>query len=104
MKPKTPVPLDMKISPRVREWANSKGFGDLERHLEHFVLTCDSNGYKYANHDSAFMRAILDDWARIRQGKPSNGAAHKMFVPDPVVERSKDPMSHLEAVRKALRH
>lgn len=63
---KRPVPDDFQVSERVREWAAKKGFDRLEEHLEAFKAKCAAKGYMYADHDSAFMEAIREDWAKLR--------------------------------------
>jgi phage replication O-like protein O len=60
------IPEDFGISPRVYDWAKRKGHTDLEAHLENFILTAQANNYTYANWDSAFMRAITDNWAKVQ--------------------------------------
>ena len=63
---KTEIPENFTVSERVNVWAKRKGFSRLEEHLEHFVMTAEARGYKYKNWDSAFMKAISDDWAKLR--------------------------------------
>ena len=36
--------------------------------MESFKLSCAANGYEYIDWDSAFMRAIKDDWAKLETG------------------------------------
>lgn len=62
---KTSLPIDFGISDRVSRWAADKGHGDLDVHLESFVIKCRANGYKYIDWDDAFMNAIRDNWAKI---------------------------------------
>lgn len=62
---KTLIPKDFKISEEVKTWAEKNNHQNLEQHLENFVLTCESKPYKYTNWDSAFKRAIRDNWAKI---------------------------------------
>ncbi len=69
---KTPISADYQLSERVRAWAVRKGFDRLDEHLESFKAKCAANGYIYLDHDSAFMEAIREDWAKLR--KPSHGA------------------------------
>ena len=61
----TSINSDFNINERVLIWAKKNGHTELERHLENFVLVCESKCYKYSNWDSAFMRAIKDNWAKI---------------------------------------
>lgn len=66
---KTPMPDDFGISERVQAWAKKNGYDQLEEHLDNFMLTCRSRGYTYVDWDSAFMRAVKDDWAKLRTPK-----------------------------------
>jgi len=59
------IPDNFSISERVKVWAYKNNFQNLEQHLEHFKLSCTAKGYKYVDWDSAFMRAIKDNWAKI---------------------------------------
>lgn len=62
---KTSIPSDFTISERVIRWANEKGYHDLNKHLDNFILVAQSNNYKYTDWDAAFMRAIKDNWAKV---------------------------------------
>lgn len=62
---KISIPDDFAISDRVREWAYKNNYQHLNRHLENFILVAKSNNYKYSDWDSAFMRAIKDNWAKV---------------------------------------
>ena len=68
-KNKTSIPKDFKISDRVINWANEKGYRDLEKHLDSFILIAQSRNYKYTDWDAAFMRAIKDNWAKVPNSK-----------------------------------
>jgi hypothetical protein len=61
----TTLPEGFGISERVISWANQKGYVNLEKHLDNFVLSAQSKGYKYIDWDAAFMRAIKDNWAKV---------------------------------------
>jgi len=74
---KTPMPTDFKISERVTAWAKEKGHTQLDRHLDHFRMTCLANGYGYANWDSAFMKAISGNWAKLTPEVTSINAPRK---------------------------
>lgn len=63
---KTQIPKDFFISERVKSWATKNKYSELEKHLENFILVCESKDYKYTNWDSAFMRAIKDNWAKVK--------------------------------------
>jgi hypothetical protein len=62
---KTSIPSDFTVSERVIRWANEKGYRDLNKHLDNFILVAQSNNYKYTDWDAAFMRAIKDNWAKV---------------------------------------
>jgi hypothetical protein len=62
---KTTIPSDFTVSERVISWANEKGYRDLNKHLDNFILVAQSNNYKYTDWDAAFMRAIKDNWAKV---------------------------------------
>jgi hypothetical protein len=71
---KTLIPADFGISERVRKWADGKGYGQLEQHLEAFIAKCKAKAYENVSWDDAFMEAIREDWAKLR-GKTVNGSA-----------------------------
>lgn len=62
----TPLPADFVVSDRVKAWAATKGFTQLDEHCEAFRAKCEAKGYTYADWDSAFMEAVREDWARLR--------------------------------------
>ncbi len=62
----TLIPIDFGISDEVRRWAEEKGYGDLDRHLEHFRGWAISTGKTYASWDQTFMNCIRDDWGEVR--------------------------------------
>lgn len=71
---KTYIPDNFTISERVISWANREGYINLQKHLDNFVLSAQSKGYTYIDWDSAFMKAIRDNWAGVNQlkkGQPS---------------------------------
>lgn len=70
-KKKTQLPADFGISDRVLTWANEHGFGQLEQHLDAFRRKATAKGYTYVSWDDAFMEAIREDWAKLRQ--PARG-------------------------------
>lgn len=63
---KTAFPSGFTVSDRVMAWATTKGYSDLDAHLEAFKSKCQAKGYTYADWDAAFMEAIREDWARLR--------------------------------------
>jgi len=68
----TSIPEDFAISQRVAQWAQSKGYDRLADHLDSFKRKVAAKGYLYADWDAAFMEAIREDWAKLRQ--PQRGA------------------------------
>ncbi|WP_439671453.1 helix-turn-helix domain-containing protein [Cupriavidus necator] len=70
---KTAIPDGFGISENVRKWAQAKGHARLEEHLEHFIGTAKANAYQYADWDAAFMNAVRNDWARLRQDARRGG-------------------------------
>lgn len=61
----TLLPEDFAISERVISWANQRGYRDLEKHFDHFVILAQAKGYKYTDWDAAFMNAIRNNWAKV---------------------------------------
>jgi hypothetical protein len=59
------IPDNFNISERVIKWANEKGYRDLEKHFEHFVILAQAKGYTYTDWDAAFMNAIRNNWAKV---------------------------------------
>lgn len=64
---KVPMPEDFGISGRVAAWSKEHGYGQLEQHLEAFKRKSTARAYTYASWDDAFMEAIREDWAKLRQ-------------------------------------
>lgn len=64
------LPIDFRISERVRTWAAEKGHDRLEQRLEHFVGYAKRCGKRYVDWDEAFMSAIREDWAKLGE-KPA---------------------------------
>jgi hypothetical protein len=62
----TPLPDNFKISDAVLKWAEGKGFYRLEDHLDAFKEYALSRGKTYVDWDSAFKRAIREDWGKVR--------------------------------------
>lgn len=61
------MPEGFAMSDKLKQWASSKGYQDLDAHLESFVSKAAANGYLYADWDAALQNAIRDDWAKLRQ-------------------------------------
>jgi hypothetical protein len=68
--PKTQMPSNFAISEGVEKWAAERRIGNLPAHLEAFKLSCETHGYAYSNWDSAFKRAVRDDWAKLKGTAP----------------------------------
>ncbi len=64
-KRKVTLPDDFDVSERVQRWADEKGYSRLGEHLENFKLAAESKSYTYADWDSAFMRAVRENWAKL---------------------------------------
>jgi len=62
---KIPLPENFGLSTRVIDWANAKGYQNLQTHLDHFRLQAAAKDYRYADWDAALMKAISDDWAKV---------------------------------------
>lgn len=62
----TDIPEGFAISERVLAWAKREGYERLPEHLEAFRRKVEAKGYRYANWDSAFMEAVREDWAKLR--------------------------------------
>lgn len=61
------LPDDFGISDQVRKWASENNHHNLEVHLDRFIEYAKSNGKKYADWDSAFKRAIREDWGKVNK-------------------------------------
>lgn len=83
----TLIPDDFGISERVRKWADRKGYGQLDAHLEAFIRKSRAKAYLNASWDDAFMEAIREDWAKLR-GRGNGGAAPP---PDLQAPKGRDP-------------
>lgn len=64
------IPDDFGITPELQAWADKKGYGDLEQHLESFKDKAIAKGYQYTDWNAAFRNAIRDDWAKLRNVQP----------------------------------
>ena len=77
----TPLPADFTITPELQSWANEKGYGDLNAHLDPFKDKAQAKGYQYTDWNAAFRNAVRDDWAGLRKPAiaapaPLNGARY----------------------------
>jgi hypothetical protein len=69
---KIPLPQNFSISEQVEIWAKNKGYDRLAEHLEAFIEVSLARAYIYADWDSAFKKAIREDWAKLRIGGNGN--------------------------------
>jgi len=74
-KPETPMPENFGISEKVKVWALKHGFDRLDEHLEAFKRKVAMKGYTWVDWDAAFMEAIREDWAKLRNQRGSPGPA-----------------------------
>lgn len=81
----TLIPEDFAITTAVRTWAKEKGYGGLEKRLEHFKDLAIAKGYKNVNWDAAFKNAIRGDWAKLSEKKPD-----EKFNPLEYIRRSEE--------------
>ena len=70
---KTALPADFGISDRVRQWANERGYDQLDEHLDAFKRKAIAKGYTYASWEDALMEAIREDWAKLRTNHHAPG-------------------------------
>lgn len=68
-KNKISIPENFSISESVLLWAEKNNHSQIDTHFNNFVLVAKANGYKYADWDSAFMRAVRDNWANVQMPK-----------------------------------
>ena len=63
---KTSLPADFTITPELQAWADKKGYGDLDQHLDSFRDKAQAKSYQYTDWNAAFRNAIREDWAGLR--------------------------------------
>jgi len=78
----TSIPKDFSVSEQVKLWAEKNGHTKLNERLNHFILCCEAKNYQYSNWDSAFRKAISDDWAKLGKSIPI-----KNYDPDEFLKR-----------------
>ena len=76
----TSIPKDFAISEQVKSWAEKNGHSKLSERLAHFVLSCEAKNYQYANWDSAFRKAIAEDWAKLGKAIPDKPFSKTDFM------------------------
>lgn len=69
-KPLRPLPEDFTVSSRVKEWAKTHGYANVDAHFDHFVGVSKARAYEYADWDQALINAIRKDWAKLGNGSP----------------------------------
>lgn len=70
-KPKTKIIENFGISQYVKDWAieNKYELSAIENHRKYFVAACKSQGYEKENWDDFFIKAIMDNWAKLQNPK-----------------------------------
>ena len=70
-KPRTKISDNFKISDTVAQWAYENNYKPdaLERHRKYFILACKSNSYEKENWDDFFIKAVVDNWAKLPNPK-----------------------------------
>lgn len=65
------IPDDFAISENVKKWAieNNYMLSALESHKRYFVTACKANGYVKDDWDAYFIKAIVDNWAKLQNPK-----------------------------------
>lgn len=62
---KTSLPEDFEVSESVRDWAQEKGYRNLDEHMDAFKRKAKMKGYEYVDWDMAFMEAVRENWAKL---------------------------------------
>jgi hypothetical protein len=67
----TSLPAGFVLSDRVRAWGAERGYQEpaLVAHFENFILQAAAKGYVYSDWDSALIKAISGDWAKVGKGR-----------------------------------
>ncbi|MFZ4791830.1 MAG: hypothetical protein ACOYMW_13235 [Candidatus Competibacteraceae bacterium] len=78
---KTSLPADFTITPELQAWADQKGYGDLNAHLDRFKDKAQAKGYQYTDWNAAFRNAVRDDWAGLRTPAPATTPRHSQRYP-----------------------
>lgn len=71
----TSLPDNFAISSRVKAWAQTKGYHNLDAYLEFFSGRMRASGKAYIDWDQALMNCIREDWPKLRNGKAAGGDA-----------------------------
>ena len=79
---KTSIPSGFCVSDSVKQWAEEKGYAQLDRHLAHFIDCCQAKGYQYADWDAAFRNAIKGNWAKVEQAAVVENKDELVTLPD----------------------
>ena len=68
---KTKISDNFVISGTVAQWAYENNYKQdaLEKHRKYFVLACKSQGYEKESWDDFFIKAIVDNWAKLPNPK-----------------------------------
>lgn len=70
-KPKTIISDDFAISDNVSKWAKENNYtmSAIENHKKYFVVACKARGYEVEDWDAYFIKAIVDNWAKLQNPK-----------------------------------
>lgn len=68
---KTKIKDDFAISKYVHSWGMENKYTNdaLEKHRKYFILACKSQGYEKESWDDFFIKAIIDNWAKLPNPK-----------------------------------
>ena len=80
---KTSLPADFAITPELQAWADQKGYGDLNAHLDPFKDKATAKGYQYTDWNAAFRNAVRDDWAGLRTPAATTPHNGQRYAPPP---------------------
>jgi hypothetical protein len=83
---KISLPADFAITPELQAWADQKGYGDLNAHLDPFKDKAQAKGYQYTDWNAAFRNAVRDDWAGLRTPAIATATPHNS-KPGPFISK-----------------
>lgn len=68
---KTRIPDNFDINDYIINWAkdNKYDLSAIENHRRYFVTTCKSQGYEKESWDDFFIKAVMDNWAKLPNPK-----------------------------------
>ena len=68
---KTKISDNFSISENVKKWAKENNYtmSAIENHKKYFVVACKARGYEVEDWDAYFIKAIVDNWAKLQNPK-----------------------------------